>query len=64
MFLKQYGRKSDASLLIKTVASHVDEIGIGICEIDGNVERVNDATGRMEAVCQDLDRFSSRPERS
>jgi methyl-accepting chemotaxis protein len=60
MFLKQSGRKSDASLLIKAVASHVDEIGIGICEIDGNVERVNDATGRMAAACQDLDRFSSR----
>ncbi|MFM0742263.1 methyl-accepting chemotaxis protein [Paraburkholderia xenovorans] len=60
MFRKQSGRKLDASPLIETVASHVDEIGIGICEIDGNVERVSDATGRMADVCQDLDRFSSR----
>ena len=60
MFRKQAGRKPDASLLIETVASHVDEIGIGICEVDGNVERVNDATGRMADACQELDRFSSR----
>jgi len=59
-FFRPIFKKKAISPLVESFALRINEMGVGVCEIEGNLERVNAATGEVAEACKELDTISSR----
>jgi methyl-accepting chemotaxis protein len=53
-------QKASRSVLLESMASSVDKLGVSICQIDGEVERVRSSTGDVSRACEQLHGLSEK----
>jgi methyl-accepting chemotaxis protein len=59
-FHSRRAQKASRSVLLESMASSVDKLGISICQIDGEVERVRSSTGDVSRACEQLHGLSEK----
>jgi methyl-accepting chemotaxis protein len=59
-FRSRRAQKRSRSVLLESMASGVDKLGVSICQIDGEVERVRSSTGDVSRACEQLHGLSER----